>query len=376
MSEYDAADPLTVLRADDLPVQPDPAFAARLRTRLETALSLPANTGGVEKSGTWLRYPFSHGRAAPMASRARTVKLPTVVAVAVVIVLLLGIGCVWSLSHGGFSASTRDTGISASTGRRPAGEDVTTGKGAVTEGTVMKETPPQSGPAPAAPPAATIAPDIATKGSVRMVVAEPTRVADRLVAVVTAAGGRVDVDSRSGRSGSSLPTADLVLRIPSDKVAAVLADAEKLGTVESSSINHTDVTSQRVDLDARVDALQTSVNRLRELMGRAGDTADLLAAESSLTQRQADLDSLRGQRAALGDQIAYATINVSLSAEPTVTRGGFLGALERGWQSLISTLDGVVVTVGFLLPWTPVVLAVLALVIGFVVHRRRKARQP
>ena len=52
MSQHDAVDPLTVLRADDLPVQPDPAFAARLRTRLEAALSLPTNTGGVEMSGT------------------------------------------------------------------------------------------------------------------------------------------------------------------------------------------------------------------------------------------------------------------------------------------------------------------------------------
>jgi uncharacterized glyoxalase superfamily protein PhnB len=45
-------DPLTVLHGDDLPVQPDPAFAARLRARLETALSLPNRTGGVDMSGT------------------------------------------------------------------------------------------------------------------------------------------------------------------------------------------------------------------------------------------------------------------------------------------------------------------------------------
>jgi predicted enzyme related to lactoylglutathione lyase len=43
------SDPLNVLRADDLPVQPDPDFAARLRRRLESALSLPE---GVVMSGT------------------------------------------------------------------------------------------------------------------------------------------------------------------------------------------------------------------------------------------------------------------------------------------------------------------------------------
>jgi uncharacterized glyoxalase superfamily protein PhnB len=45
-------DPLTVLHGDELPVQPDPAFAARLRARLEAALSLPNRTGGVDMSGT------------------------------------------------------------------------------------------------------------------------------------------------------------------------------------------------------------------------------------------------------------------------------------------------------------------------------------
>ena len=45
-------DPLTVLRGDELPVAPDPAFAARLRARLESALSLPNRTGDVDMSGT------------------------------------------------------------------------------------------------------------------------------------------------------------------------------------------------------------------------------------------------------------------------------------------------------------------------------------
>lgn len=48
----DSTDPLWVLHGDELPVQPDPAFAARLRRRLESALRLPNRTEGVEMSGT------------------------------------------------------------------------------------------------------------------------------------------------------------------------------------------------------------------------------------------------------------------------------------------------------------------------------------
>jgi predicted enzyme related to lactoylglutathione lyase len=45
-------DPLTVLQGNDVPVQPDPAFAARLRARLESAVNLPNRTQGVDMSGT------------------------------------------------------------------------------------------------------------------------------------------------------------------------------------------------------------------------------------------------------------------------------------------------------------------------------------
>ncbi|UXA18913.1 VOC family protein [Mycobacterium sp. SMC-4] len=47
----DNRDPFTVLNGDDLPVAPDPAFAARLRARLQAALSLPHRTEGVVMSG-------------------------------------------------------------------------------------------------------------------------------------------------------------------------------------------------------------------------------------------------------------------------------------------------------------------------------------
>ena len=190
-----------------------------------------------------------------------------------------------------------------------------------------------------------------------MVVAEPTQVADRLVSAVTDAGGRVD--SRSERSGSSSPTVDLVLRIPADKLDGVLADAKKLGTVESMSIGHSDVTSQRVDLDARIEALQTSVNRLLQLMGRAGNVADLLAAESSLTQRQAELDSLRAQRATLGNRFVCDDQRRPLDQTDCYPRR--FPRRARTWVALVAlAVHGVVMAVGFLIPWIPV-LAVLVL---------------
>ncbi|KZS61914.1 DUF4349 domain-containing protein [Mycobacterium pseudokansasii] len=327
----------------------------------------PRSAGSADAAGARVATPAAAAPSATTSSvAARTIKLRNAIAVAIAGVVLVGLGWAWSLTRDGLPVTARDSGVA---GKPSATADATVPgtKGGIAENTVAA---PEAPPPPHTPPDGTYKRDIVTTGSLQMVVAEPAQLADRLVLTVTDAGGRVD--SRSERSGTSSrsgsPVVNLVVRVPADKLDAVLADVKKLGAVTSISINHADVTSQRVDLDARIEALQTSVNRLLELMRRADNTADLLAAESSLTQRQAELDSLRAQRATLGDQISYATINVNLSAEPTVNRVGFLGALDRGWHSVLSAAYGIMLTAGFLLPWLPV-LAVLVLAVVVVLRR-------
>ncbi|MDT5214070.1 MAG: hypothetical protein QOK18_2309 [Mycobacterium sp.] len=52
MTERNSHDPLSVLHGGDLPVAPDPTFAADLRSRLRSALALPNRTEGIDMSGT------------------------------------------------------------------------------------------------------------------------------------------------------------------------------------------------------------------------------------------------------------------------------------------------------------------------------------
>lgn len=280
-----------------------------------------------------------------------SIRLRGVLVACVALLLLVVTGC-----SAGNDSSSRGGESESFAGPAPA---------TMAPGAPLPEAPPEDSPVAKGP-------DIVTTGSVRMTVSDPAAAADKFAAATIDAGGRVE--NRNEQSGSSRPTVDMTLRIPSDKVDAVLANIDELGVVESKSINYDDVTAQRVDLDARIKALQTSVNRLLELMSKATNTADLLAAETSLTERQAELDSLRAQRATLGDQIAYATISVSLAAEPTVSRGGFGGAMEQGWQALVSLGTGLALTFAFLIPWLPLI-AVLAVVFWWLVRRQRRRAQ-
>ncbi|MFM8893961.1 MAG: DUF4349 domain-containing protein, partial [Actinomycetales bacterium] len=52
----------------------------------------------------------------------------------------------------------------------------------------------------------------------------------------------------------------------------------------------------------------SSITRLQTLIDQATTTADLIEAEVALSDRQAELDSLRAQRAYLADQVGMSTL--------------------------------------------------------------------
>ena len=214
--------------------------------------------------------------------------------------------------------------------------------------------------------------DVVKTASLTIDVASTSEAADKAAVIVEDDGGRVDSRSEDAGSGRGRARASVVLRVPVAKLDGVVRELKTLGAVQTAETTTEDVTSQRVDLDARIKALQTSVDRLLAIMRDARDPDALIKAEDALSQRQADLDSLRAQRDQLGDQIDYSTVNVTFVADqiggPAPKQyDGFLGQIERGWDGLVSVLGTTVLLVGLLLPW----LAALAVVgvIGYVLIR-------
>lgn len=169
----------------------------------------------------------------------------------------------------------------------------------------------------------------------------------------------------------------ITVRVPATSLDGVIAQLGSVGTVQASAVNRADVTDQAIDLQARIDALQASVNRLTELMGRAGSVADLVAAETALSERQATLESYQQQLAALKGQVSLSTLTVNLVPKPAAASAdpaGFGTGLAAGWAGLVVALNGLVVALGFLLPWLAVA-AVATAVVWLVVRWRRRRRR-
>lgn len=238
-------------------------------------------------------------------------------------------------------------------------------------------TAPEFGP-PQAPPEEKR--DVVKTASVTMTVPDPSKAADEAAVMVEKADGRVDSRSEDAGSGTGRAVTSVVLRVPADTLDEVVRELKTLGTVETASTTAEDVTAQRVDLDARITALQTSVDRLLAIMRDARDPEALISAENALSQRQAELDSLRAQREALGDQVAYSTVDVSFYAEAVGGPApkeyeGFLGQVERGWDALAAVASGAVLLLGLMLPWLGL-LAVVGAVIYVLVRWAQRRTVP
>ncbi len=201
--------------------------------------------------------------------------------------------------------------------------------------------------------------------------------ADQAIAIATGLGGVVGGDNRTIDADRS--QAVLVLRVPAERFSSTLDAMAKLGTEESRQVQAQDVTDSLVDLDARVATQEASVSRVRDLLARAQTIGEIVALESELTRRQADLDSLKQRRAKLSGLVALATITVVLRGPaaavegPTEPETGFMAGLKAGWKGFLASVKIVLTVAGWLLPWAIAIGAPLWFLLWFT-NRRRRAR--
>ncbi|MET0589913.1 MAG: DUF4349 domain-containing protein [Naasia sp.] len=265
--------------------------------------------------------------------------------------------------------------------------------GQVIPGTEESEAIPESG---AAGDAAASAAGVAAQGREIVTTASATvqvdSVTDSLAAVSATAeelGGYVE-SSNTSATGPATPFVDadsplpvmsdsafISIRIPADRLTDAQDSFETLGTVTESSTNRQDITTQAVDLRARISAAQTSVDRLTALLAQAGSVADLLTAESALAERQGELESLTQQLTAIESQVSLSSLTVLLTPAAEVTTAepaGFLDGLIAGWNGLIASANGLLIGLGFLLPW--LVVAGFATLLVVSIRRARRRRIP
>ncbi|MBQ8646713.1 MAG: DUF4349 domain-containing protein [Oscillospiraceae bacterium] len=199
-----------------------------------------------------------------------------------------------------------------------------------------------------------------------------------VMAALAQAGGYVQSSESGGNAERSSRWVYMSLRVPSEKYASFLSDAESAANLTWKSEGTEDVTAEYVDVEARLASLEAQRKRLEELRDQASTLEELLTIEEHLTDVQYRIESYTGQMRVLNDQIDYSTVNLRLDEVQVLTPksdrfGDRVGeAFTGGWREFGEDLQDLIVGLVGGLPWLLVLAVVLA--VGTVLWRKRPRR--
>jgi len=208
-------------------------------------------------------------------------------------------------------------------------------------------------------------------GQIDLVIASYDDTRDKLAAIVKQAGGYIDSTEVAHQRGA-VSSATVILRIPSDGFASILAQLRALGEITAEHTNAADVTAEYVDVDARLASAKVLEKRLLELAAeRTGTIDNVLAVERELARVRGEIEGFEGRLRQWNDQIALSTLTVGLAtrapelAAPSTSFGQRISeGLTASVEALRDFGSGLAIVLVALLPW------LLFAIPGFFLGRR------
>jgi hypothetical protein len=159
-------------------------------------------------------------------------------------------------------------------------------------------------------------PQIIRTATLTLEVADATTAADDVTLIARDRGGYV-AETDLERDDQGVVRGVMVLRVPSAELDAAVEALDELAVaVPVRRVEEVDVTSQVVDLRARITNLTAYEAELTELLTdvreRTSRTDDLLQVFQQVQQVRSEIDRLQAQLDSFSDRVALSTITVTL----------------------------------------------------------------
>jgi hypothetical protein len=218
--------------------------------------------------------------------------------------------------------------------------------GAPTVGKIMPPVPVNSGFVPGQDRT------IIKTANLSLVVNNPRSTVDLVSQVTTSNGGVVtssNIYESFDQSGAT--QAQMVLRVPVDKLDDTLAKLRKLGTkILQDSVNSDDRTKQKVDLQAQLKNLRATEEQMMTIMKQAKTVQETLEVQRELTSIRSQIEVMDAELQNLTTDAAMSTISVSLSSKtsdlPTVSpqQNSIIEEITLAFKDMIRVYRGLFIS--------------------------------
>ncbi len=177
----------------------------------------------------------------------------------------------------------------------------------------------------------------------------------------------------------SNPYASLVVRVPEQFFDAALKRFSKLGDVQTATTSSQDVTSQYVDLRARLRHYRAVDRRLVAFLAQTTTVNQMLAVQDRIDKVQLTIEELSAQLKSMQETTTFGTLSVYVSGKDRTPAAIHASNTFGGtfWNSMHLLGHGARVTalvLTALLPWL-VVLGAVGVGAWYVARRVRRSRR-
>ena len=220
-----------------------------------------------------------------------------------------------------------------------------------------------------------------------IVVDDPSQSMTTISRMAESMGGYIvssNLYKSTGQNGLEYPEANITIRVPADKLNEAMDQIKGLvknigEDVLGENVSGQDVTKEYTDLQSRLKNLEETEQQLREIMGSATKTEDVLAVYRDLTSIREQIEVIRGQIKYYEESAALSSITVLLQASGAVQPleiGGWepAGVARDAIQALIDTAQVLGTIVIWLILWAlPIGLLIfIPLRLGWALYRRSR----
>ena len=178
------------------------------------------------------------------------------------------------------------------------------------------------------------------------------------------------------RTGDSVPSGNISLRVAPQDLTKLLAQVQKLGNIAQHTTEREDKTTTVVDTDAKVKNLTSFRDNLRAMLAKPSATVkDLIEIQQQLTETQSELDSETAQRKILANETEKIAVQISFRVEESRGNGGGFAeirdALRESGSVLADSTASLITVIVAVIPWLILIVPALWLMARAWRKRRR-----